>query len=210
MLMTVDGTRQVVILTEKQLLGLGLTDGDLLWELPFQADRGNNATPVIDGQTVILAGLGKGLVAMKIEKQDGKFVAQETWSNPATPMAPRFSTPVLKGDLLFGYGRHLAAMNIRTRKILWEGPNALGNSAAIVDAGSVMLALGVNSHLVVYEPRDKQYKELADYQVADSETWAHPVASEALQPVWRHDAMRDAGNRIFVRDKDSVTLWTIE
>ena len=66
---------------------------------------------------------------------------------------------------------------------------------SIVDAGSVLLALTPSSELVVFQPSDKQYKELARYKVADSPTYAHPVVS---------------GNRIFVKDQDSVTLWIVE
>jgi hypothetical protein len=37
--------------------------------------------------------------------------------------------------------------------------------------------------------------ELAHYKVSDREIWAHPVV---------------AGKSIFIRDKESVTLWVIE
>jgi len=36
---------------------------------------------------------------------------------------------------------------------------------------------------------------LARFTVADKQTYAHPVI---------------AGHRLFIRDQDSVTLWTIE
>jgi len=55
--------------------------------------------------------------------------------------------------------------------------------------------LTVNSELTALKPSDKAYIELAHFKVADTETWAHPVVS---------------GNRVFVRDRESVTLWTIE
>ena len=57
------------------------------------------------------------------------------------------------------------------------------------------MALTLNGELSVYEPSDKQYTELARYKVGEPEIWAHPIV---------------AGKRIFVRDKDSVTLWTME
>jgi len=66
---------------------------------------------------------------------------------------------------------------------------------SVVDAGSVLLALSPASQLVVFEPSDKEFKQLASYKVADSETFAYPIAS---------------GNRLFIKDKDSVTLWTVE
>jgi len=75
----------------------------------------------------------------------------------------------------------------------------MGGSGAgygsIVDAGSVLIALTPSSQLVVFEPSDKGYKQLASYKVADSPTHAYPLLS---------------GNRLFIKDKDSVTLWIIE
>jgi hypothetical protein len=58
-----------------------------------------------------------------------------------------------------------------------------------------MLALTPSSELIAFEPGDKGYKELARIKVSDTPTHAYPVVS---------------GNRLFIKDKDSVTLWTIE
>ena len=66
---------------------------------------------------------------------------------------------------------------------------------SIIDAGSVLLALTPSFQLVVFQPGDKAYTELARIKVAESQTHAYPVVS---------------GNRVFIKDKDSVTLWTIE
>jgi outer membrane protein assembly factor BamB len=65
----------------------------------------------------------------------------------------------------------------------------------VVDAGAVLLALTPAGELVVYEPSDKEFKEIAKYKVADGGTYAYPIV---------------AGNRVFVKDKDSVALWAIE
>jgi hypothetical protein len=46
----------------------------------------------------------------------------------------------------------------------------------------------------VFESSDKEFKQVASYKVG-SQTYAYPVAS---------------GNPIFIKDKDSVTLWTAE
>jgi hypothetical protein len=70
-----------------------------------------------------------------------------------------------------------------------------GGFGSIVDAGSVLLALTPASQLIVFQPDEKAYTELARIKVADSPTHAYPVVS---------------GNRIFAKDKDSVTLWTVD
>jgi hypothetical protein len=63
-----------------------------------------------------------------------------------------------------------------------------------VDAGSVLLALTPSSELIAFQPADS-YTEQARIKVADTPTHAHPIAS---------------GKRLFIKDKDSVTLWAIE
>ena len=70
-----------------------------------------------------------------------------------------------------------------------------GGYGSIVDAGSFLLALTPASELIVFQPGDKAYSELARIKVAESQTYAYPVIS---------------GNRVFIKDKDSVTLWTVE
>jgi len=49
--------------------------------------------------------------------------------------------------------------------------------------------------LVAFEPSATQFKKLAGYKVAEGGTYAHPVI---------------AGNRVFIKDQDSLTLWTLE
>jgi outer membrane protein assembly factor BamB len=198
-LLTVDGTKQIVTLAEKSIVGIGVADGKLLWQLPFVPGRRayNAATPIIDGQTVIYTGAGRGTKAVKIEKQGDGFAAKELWSNP--DIAPQFNTPVLKDGFLFGLTNsdNLFCINAQTGQIAWTDTTRRGSGgfAAIVDAGSVLLGLPSNSELIVFKPSSKEYAEVARIKVADTPTYAHPVI---------------AGNRIFVKDAEAVTLWTIQ
>ncbi len=197
-LMTAGGTKQIVTLTEKSVVGIGAADGKLLWQVPFPPQRRayNAATPIVDGQTVIITGAARGTKALKIEKQGDGFAAKELWSNPQ--VAVQFNTPVLKDGLLFGLTDrgNLFCINAETGKTAWTDATAHGRGfAAILDAGSCLLALPSTSELIAFKPSGKAYAELARIKVADTPTYAHPVV---------------AGNRIFVRDQETVTLWTIQ
>ncbi|GAI36480.1 unnamed protein product, partial [marine sediment metagenome] len=189
-LLTVKGTKQIVTLTEKSIVGVGVADGKLLWQLPFVPVRRayNAATPIVDGQTVIYTGAGRGTKAVKIEKQGDGFTAKELWSNPE--LAPQFNTPVLKDGLLFGLSdrSNLFCINAKTGQTAWTDstPRGRGGFAAIVDAGSVILALPSNSELIAFKPSGKEYAELARIKVSDTPTYAQPVI---------------AGNRVFIKDK---------
>jgi len=177
----------------------------------------NAATPIVDGQTLIYCGQGRGAKAVKIEKQGDRFAAKELWSNPDNSV--QFNTPVLKNGMLVGMSqrgdfflhqrpgwqnsldRSFHATGRRRRNGRgWgrprrRGGRGRGGFGAVVDAGSVLLALTPASELIAFQPSDKAYTELARIKVADTATYAYPVVS---------------GKRIFVQDQDSVTLWTFD
>ena len=196
-LMKVEDTKQLVVHTEKNLVGIAVADGILLWQVPTPTQRRfyNSATPIVDGQTVIYTGQGSGTKAVKVVKQDDGFVTKELWSNEE--LGTGFNTPVLKNNLLFGLSNNsnLFCIYAQNGRTAWTDTTKRENFGSIVDAGSVILALTPQSQLLVFEPNDKEYKELASYKVADGQIYAHPVV---------------AGNRVFIKDQDSVALWTIE
>ena len=198
-LLTVAGTKQIATPTEKSVVGIGVADGKLLWQLPFAPPSRayNAATPIVDGQTIIYTGSGRGAKAVRIEKQGDGFAAKELWSNPE--LAPQFNTPVHRDGLLFGLTdrSNLYCINAQTGKTVWTDASPRGSRgfAAIVSAGSSLAVLANDSELIVYKPSGKEYSEITRYKVAETPTYAHPVIS---------------GNRVFVKDQESVTLWTIE
>jgi len=196
-LMTVAGTKQIVTLTDKMLVGVGLLDGKLLWQVPYAVTRMayNAATPIIDGETVIIAGQNRGTKALRIEKQDASFVAKELWANPQ--LGVQFNTPLLKGGFLYGLSDrgNFFCINAKTGETAWTDTVRRQNYAAILDVGPVLIGLTQDATLSVFQPNDKTYTEVAAIKVADTQTYAHPIL---------------AGKRIFVRDQDSVILWVIE
>lgn len=191
--MTVGGRKQLVTLTGKNLVGLDLADGKLLWQVPFEAVQGNNTTPVVDGAMVVYTGQGKGLFAVRIEPQGGGLTATPVWTNKQ--VGARFTTPVLKDGLLYGYNGSFFCASAQTGETLWTDAAKRGQSAAMLDAGSVILALTLNGELAAFKPSPTAYTELARIKLASTETWAHPVVE---------------GNRIFVKDSEMVGLWTID
>ncbi len=197
-LLTVGGTKQIVTLTEKSVVGIGLADGKLLWKIAFptKSRAYNAATPIVDGQTVIYTGAARGTTAVKIEKKGDGFAAKELWSN--ADVAVQFNTPVLKDGLLFGFtsGGKLFCINAKTGKSAWTDTASHGRGfGSTLDAGSVILALSSDSELIAFKPSDKAYAEVARIKVAEAATYAYPVIS---------------GNNVFVKAGDTVTMSTLK
>jgi outer membrane protein assembly factor BamB len=201
-LLSVDGLKAIVAETDKRIVAVGLADGKLLWEAPFDPGRGpgryNSVTPIIDGQTLIYGGPRRGMTAVKFEKQGDKLAAKELWSNADAVL--QYNTPALKNGLLFALSDRdtLFCLSAETGKTAWTAAAPLAGNrgyGSVVDAGAVLFALTPAGELVVYEPSDKEFKELAKYKVAEGATYGYPIV---------------AGNRVFVKDKDSVALWAID
>ncbi|MEW6236669.1 MAG: PQQ-binding-like beta-propeller repeat protein [Candidatus Omnitrophota bacterium] len=192
-----DGVKQLVFQTEKNLIGVSTADGSLLWQVPTPPQRRfyNSSTPIVDGQTVFYTGQGEGTKAIKIEKKDGGFGFKELWSNPE--LGSGFNTPVLHDGFLYGLtaAGNLFCINAQTGKSAWTDEKRSNNFGSIVDAGSVLLALPSTSELIVYKPNNEKYEELARYKVSDKPIYAHPII---------------VGNRIFTKDENFITLWTIK
>ncbi len=196
-ILTVSGTKMVVTLTARKIVGIGVADGKLLWEAPFpvQGMSYNADTPIVDDQTVIYAGAGRGTKAVKIEKTADGFAAKELWSNPDNGV--QFDSPVLKGGQIYGVSQRgvLFCLDAQSGKTLWTSELGGRGFGSIVDAGSALLALTPKGELAVFEPSAQEYKKLTGYKVADTETYAYPVA---------------AGKGLFVKDKDAVSFWSVD
>jgi outer membrane protein assembly factor BamB len=199
-LLTIEGVKQVVALTEKSVIGVGLSDGKLLWKIAFapQGMSYNSSTPIVDGQVVYVSGQGRGTKAIKVEKQGDGFAAKELWSNDKVAM--QFASAVLQDGLLFGLSDkgNLFCIKAASGEEAWNKSEMTGRGggfAGILDAGSAILALPSNSQLIAFKPDGKEYTEIARFKVAETPTYAAPVI---------------AGNRVFIKDQDALILLTID
>jgi outer membrane protein assembly factor BamB len=197
--MSVGGTECIVTPTEKSIVSIAVDNGRLLWSIPFPLQRMayNAATPVVNKDLVIVSGKGRGTRALKIEKKGEGFSATELWKNNEVDV--QFNTPVLSNDLIFGYSSlgQLFCLDAASGTTAWVDTVKHDRSgfAAILDAGKVIMALPSSSQLIVYKPDSKGYAELARIKVADTPVYAHPVI---------------AGSRIYIKDQEKITLWTIK
>jgi outer membrane protein assembly factor BamB len=201
-LMTAGGITQVVTPTDSAVVGVSLADGTLLWQFKFKGAGYSStySTPIIDGQTVIYCAPGGrrgagSAMAFKVKKKADGFATSKLWLTKQ--LAYQYNTPVLRGNLLFGLSpaRNFFCADARTGKVLWTDATQRGEAGAVLDAGSVILALTGDSQLVAFGPSPTGYKELAHYNVSPTSGLPSPIIS---------------GNRVYVKGRDTLTLWVME
>jgi hypothetical protein len=78
---------------------------------------------------------------------------------------------------------------------LWLSEPRQAGNAAIAKAGNLLFVLEDDGELVVARISRTAFEPLRRYKVADAETWAPPVI---------------LGDRIFVKDVSTLSLWTLD
>jgi outer membrane protein assembly factor BamB len=191
----IDGTRQAISATQKNVIGVSTTDGQLLWQYPFPTN--GSITPLVHGEAVIVSGLDMGVVAITPAKRGAAWVVEKVWDTKEVSMY--LSNPVLIGDTLYGLSHRASgqffALDAKTGRMLWLGAPREASNTAVVKAGEFLFLLNDDAELIVARDNRTRFEPLKRYQVADSATWAQPAIS---------------GNRLFIKDAASLALWTVD
>jgi len=192
-----DGTRQVIVFTQQNLVGVSAASGELLWKRPFTTPSTQNTiTPILYGKTLIVSGLGNPVTAFTVAKQDNGWVSEDVWKNADVSLY--MANAVLGGDAIYGMSQRNSgqffALDAKTGKTLWTSPPRQATNAAIVSAGGLLFILKDDAELIVAKASAAAFEPVKRYTVADSATWAQPALS---------------GNRVFVKDVSTLALWTL-
>jgi outer membrane protein assembly factor BamB len=198
MAIDVGGVQQVVTFTQDNLVGVAAETGELLWRRPFKTRATQNTiTPIIYKDMVIVSGLDMPVTAFRLTKSATGWAATNVWENPDVPLY--MTNAVIAGDMLIGMTHknsgQFFALDANTGKALWTSEPRQATNAAIVRAGNLVFALKDDAELLVLALNRTRFEPVHRYSVADSATWAQPVI---------------AGNRVFVKDVSSLTLFAFE
>jgi outer membrane protein assembly factor BamB len=193
-----DGVRQIVTQSQRNLVGVSADRGELLWKVPFTTEYAQNSvSPVIAGDRVVYSGIGHPLRAVRPSRQGAVWQAEPAWGN--SEVTSYMSTPVLVNGRLYGLSARkkgqIFCLDAATGKTLWISEGRAGDNAAVVAGGGVLFILNTDGELTVAAPGRNDFATLAHYTVASSATWAHPV----ILP-----------SGVLVKDVDSLAFWRWE
>lgn len=201
------GTRQVITMTQDNLIGVAAATGELLWKRPYTVRSTRNAaTPIVHSlpstasgpasQIIIVSGLGMPITGFKVINKGGQWMSEDVWVNNDASMD--MSTGVVGGNALYGFSHRNSgqyfAIDANTGQTLWLSEPRQAENAAVVRSGNLWFSLDTLAELKVVRANPKQFEIVKRYTVADSATWAQPVL---------------AGQRILVKDLSTISLWTL-
>ena len=193
-----EGVRQVVVFTQENFVGVSLETGDLLWRRPFVTrSTTTSQTPIIYKDSVIQAGRGNGIARFRVLREGDAWTTDDLWRTDDVSL--HMANGVVIGEVLYGLS-HLNSgqyfgLDLETGQVLWTSDPRQARNAAIVRAGETIFSLEEDAELVILSSSRSAFTVRARYEVANSATWAQPTVS---------------GNRIFVKDINHLTLWTVD
>ncbi|HKW99630.1 MAG TPA: PQQ-binding-like beta-propeller repeat protein [Bryobacteraceae bacterium] len=192
------GTRQVITQTQNLIAGFDAASGRLLWKIPFTTQYVQNiVTPVIYRDLLIFSGLAKGIMAVRVSVNGGKWLTETVWENPGLSMY--MSSPVIDGDLLFGFS-HLKrgeffALDARTGATRWTSAPRQADNAALLVSGQNLILLKDDAEMIIAKAGGSAFEPIRSYHVADSPTWAHPLI------------LKDG---VVIKDQTTLAMWGVE
>ena len=194
----IEGARQVVTFTQEHFVGVSADTGELLWSRPYTTQSTTTSqTPHLYQGDIIETGRGNGITRFRVVREGNAWTTENVWHTDEVSL--HMTNAVVVDGVLFGLS-HLNSgqyfsLDLDSGDVLWTSSGRQAENAAILSAGSTIFSLEDDAELVIVPHSRTGFDPVQRYEVADSSTWAQPTL---------------AGNRVFVKDIESLTLWTVE
>lgn len=197
-LVELDGVRQIVAMTQRNIVGISARTGQLLWRRPYHNQFSNHSiSPVLYRDTIIVSGYEMGVTAFRPVRKGDAWSTDTLWETSDVSMF--MSNPVLIGDTVYGLSQRASgqffALDARSGKVLWRSPGREATNTSIVKAGDLVFLLNDDAELIVAKSHPAGLETIRRYEVANSATWAQPVFSD---------------RRLIVKDHAGLALFTFD
>ena len=190
MLVTLDGRRQILVVSATRAAGLVPESGRLLWSYTWETEMGINAAqPVIVGPNrfFISSGYGKGAAVVEINGGSPRTI----WEN--VYMKNKFNSSVLYQGYVYGLDEGiLTCLDVNTGERKWKG-GRYGYGQLIL-AGGNLIVITDTGELALVRAAPDQFSETARFQAIEGKTWNYPAI---------------AGGRLLVRNGNQMAAYNI-
>ena len=186
------GREQLVAMNREALYGVGIEDGQTLWDQPLPHFRGMHIlTPLVWGDAIFTSPYRQRSYRIDIQSSAAGLSAAVAWDSKSSGY---MSSPVVVGDYAYlhlGNGR-VECIDLATGDSRWRSSRSFGKYWSMVWRQDRILALDSDGVLYLLAANPDRFELLDELPVADSETWGHLAVS---------------GDELFVRELEAVAVW---
>lgn len=179
-LIDVNGSSQIVTLTNTSIVGLDARTGRELWTAPFANSWHENiATPVWTGALLIASNTELGTVAHRLEQSDGQWQAHEVWRSTSGSMY--MSTPVVSGGTLYGFTEKrrgaFMALDAATGATRWQSEGREGTQVTALVLDDRVVYLTDEARLIVAPMGGTSFAPAREFALDVGATWSVPIVT---------------------------------
>ena len=194
----VDGQEQIVLLTDREIVGIAPEDGALKWRHEHVNQwKTNICTPVWGENNVLFltSGGDAGSRALKLSRKGDSTHVKEIWSTRKLKVG---QTNVIRmGDYIYGCSGErnasfMAALDAKTGELAWRERGFA--KAMILAADGKFVILDEDGSLALAKATPTSFELLAQTPLLSKVAWTVPTI---------------VGNRLFVRDKEQILALEI-
>lgn len=181
-LATLDGVRQLLLLTDAGISSHAVADGAVLWSHAWQVPGGARIVqPVITADGDVLVGTGFGMGVRKLALAQGRagWEVSEGWTSAR--LKPYFNDFVVHRDHLYGFdGRLLASVDLATGERAWKGGRYGAGQLVLLPDQDLLLVLSERGEIALVAAKPDGFAEIAKIPGVAGKTWNHPVVADGV------------------------------
>ena len=179
-LVTLAGREQIVAVTNREVLGLVPSTGEVLWSHEHGlVPEGEDAysTAILLGDDRFLLNGQEETKAFRLEPSAGGFEVDELWSS--RDLKQSLATPVLYEGHLYGFsGNFLSCVDASTGEKVWKSRPPGGQGLILIDGHLVIFA--PDGSVVVAQASPEGYLEEAQVEVSERGSYTYPSFADGL------------------------------
>jgi outer membrane protein assembly factor BamB len=195
-LVTLGGTRHVVLLSGGGAMGVTPADGTLLWEHAWEAGVSIVQPGMIDGDLLLSGGDMMGGIGMRrlaISRGANGWTAESRWSTRG--LKPYFNDFVVHEGHAYGFdGTILAAIDLADGTRNWKGGRYGAGQAVLLAEQDLLLVVSEEGALALVSATPDKFTEVARVDALEGKTWNHPAV---------------VGNVVLVRNGEEMAAFRL-
>jgi len=185
------GTRQLLVQTREQLVGIDPMTGSVHWRQKVPAFRGMNIlTPVVVGDAVFTSSYRNKSWLYRVTADATDYQVETAWSNNVQGY---MSTPVVIEGHAYMHlqNRRFACIDLESGERTWTS-QPFGKYASLIAQGHRILALDAGGRLLLIHATPEEFQLIDEVELSEDSTWAHLAVS---------------GHELFVRQLGAITAY---
>ncbi len=189
---TLQGQRQILYVSEAKLSAFAIADGKTLWSEPWPSHSNGDANvsqpiAIDDTRVLMTKGYGSGAQVIEIALQAGAWSTKSLWKVEGV-LRTKFTSCVIKDGCAFGLNDGiLECVDLSNGKRLWKKGRYRHGQVLLL--GNELLITAENGSLVLVAADSKEFRELATLPVIGDVTWNTAALS---------------GDRLLMRNSDEA------